>query len=351
GHTRFSRDWSSDVCSSDLGDVVLAGDAGFAADGDGFADAAFGGHVLDAEVFETGLGAQEANDAQQGGAGADLGAGFALAGGAVDAGDVHGVAAVQTQEGGHGAVGGLEVGALQLAATDGLGEGGLERVAVESVEFVAAGSGDERSGLQGGLAGERQAGERDGVGVAGAIDEHAGAQGVQALFAAKLHVPSVVVEAHGGRQGVQAEFDAGVEHERVGQRGVDRDVDGDLQLVVRHLAPGGKVGQAFAGFAHDGGDEFPAYAGDDLAAPGVEEAGQVDPVQGGRAAEHTAFFNEQGAGAGARGLGGGDDAGGAAAEHDDIEGTFGRFGIHDAGDAGGCLKGSALRSASQFSPL
>jgi len=101
-------------------------------------------------------------------------------------------------------------------------------------------------------------------------------------------------------------------------------------MTLWHLGEIGKF--SFVQF-HAFFDQFPADAGNDLFAPGIEQSGKCHATRRHRAAELAVPLHQQDARAGAPGLNGCDGSRGAAAddEHINLPGDLGLGGVGHAG--------------------
>jgi hypothetical protein len=117
---------------------------------------------------------------------------------------------------------------------------------------------------------------------------------------------------------VVGNLDTGIGTFLFGEEGVDVLVDDDL---VMPMAFGdlGKVGQGAAVELDGFPDQLPADPGNDLLAPGIEEARLADAANGGHAPELAAAFHQKRSCARAACLDGGDSAGATPANDDHID--------------------------------
>ena len=168
-------------------------------------------HVVDREVFQTGLGPQEPEDPEEPLPPAQLGVGSAGAGAAVDPGDVNGVVAVLAQESSHRRPVSAEVTRPERAVGNGFVVGQVEVLVVEARRVVAGEACAQGPRLEFLAAYAFVSREVRGVGVASAVHEDVSGDVVEPFLAAQGKSPPLVAPPDLGEHRVQERRRAGLD--------------------------------------------------------------------------------------------------------------------------------------------
>ena len=313
-------------------DCVLADDStGVARGGDGRKG-------VNGRVLASRLPPDEAQQAQKAPPAADGGVGLRRGRRRVAAEDVLQVPAPAAEKVDEGAVAVAEVAGLKLAARKRIFIGALQRVRIDGVEVDSADVEAECRGLSRLGANDREPGEADGVGVAGAVDDLAGPVAAFKALPDGRNLPKpVAAVADGGQNLVVVEVDARPQALLLGDERPEMAVQGDVVAGTPGIrTPEVREGGTAKGTCLLG--EFPADSGDDLAIRRPEIGGGRNMAVRDRAAQLPGHLDEQNGGPETASLDGGDGAGRSAANdkhvivsHRTRSLTFSHLGRHHGG--------------------